>query len=90
MSNDLRIDIALQHEGRDFKAYTIIPEAKLTAEFVDHIMEEIACSVRRACINHGIIPDPLRDLGLNASHDEQNNASTSSDSEKSNVAGDPA
>jgi hypothetical protein len=46
MSNDLRIDIALQHQGRDFKVYTIIKESDLTAENVDHIMAEIGCSIR--------------------------------------------
>jgi hypothetical protein len=87
MSNDLRIDIALQHQGCDFKAYTIIKEPDLTADNVDHIMAEIGCSVRRTCINHGIVPDPLLDLDSNLAHDEQSEASTSSDFEKSNVTG---
>ena len=89
MSNDLRIDIALQHQGRDFKAYTIIPGSKLTADFVDHIMAEIGCSVRRACVNNGIVPQPLLDLDVNLAHKEQSNASTSSDFEKSKVAEPP-
>ena len=62
-------------------------ESNLTADNVDHIMSEIGCSVRRACINHGIVPDPLLDLDSNLAHDEQSEASTSSDLEKSNVTG---
>jgi hypothetical protein len=92
MSNDLRIDIAFQYQGRDFKAYTIIKEPNLTADHVDHIMAEIGCAVRRSCVNHGIISDYSfldEDLDLNLVHEEQNSVSTSSDLEKSNVTGDP-
>ena len=41
MSNDLRIDITLQHQGRDFKPYTIIKERNVSSR-MRHFHQEFS------------------------------------------------
>lgn len=85
-NKDLTIEISILYQDRAFRAKSVLPEAELTVERLDNLMEHLGVSVRITCLKNNIIPYPDWCRDSNLSQDEQS-VSTSSVLDKSNGMG---